>query len=201
MALVHPRMADIEAAVAAATGFPMKEVAITARRMREGDQLTRETRSPRSWRSTPLDAARIAAALMTGVGPIHAPAAVKAMEAVKLEPKDALDVRNRLDIPQPLRSGIVRRPNIVGAIEAMITHVASPHDLRHGGLFEFSSVTYDFRENTGEAWLRWVTLENVIGPKEAHLFYFGPSRRDVGLSARYTLKFPAICQIAQLFRE
>lgn len=192
-------MADIEATVAVACGVPQREVAIVARRLREKDLLTRETRSPRSWRSTPRDAAHIAAALMTGVGPIHAPAAVVEMASVVLQPDDVRGVRNS-DIPQPLRSAIARRPHIVSAIEGMITYMASADHLLYGGLRQWSAVNYDFRENMGDVWLYWVTMEDRFSEKSVHLIYSGPARREVGLSARYTLKFEAICQIAQVFR-
>ena len=61
------RAADIIAAVATSLNLPVSEVSWLARYLREQDLFVRETKSPRSWKAGPRDAAALFAAAMTGV--------------------------------------------------------------------------------------------------------------------------------------
>lgn len=200
----HPRMADIEAAVAVGCGIPARDVAMFARRLREMDLLTRETRSRRSWRSNPTDAARIVAALMTGVGPIRAPDAVVRMEGMILAKPHKIRVRE-LDLPGTLQADLLRTPaTFVGAISALIAHVAHGHGIDRGGLIEGTAAEHHPNEHFGCIYLRWHS-PSIPGPAEGRLIelhYQSPTWgcRDVGLSSIYRLSLGAICQIASVFR-
>lgn len=60
------RAADIIAAVATSLNLPVAEVTQHGRYLREWDLFVRETKSPRSWRAGPADAAALFAAALTG---------------------------------------------------------------------------------------------------------------------------------------
>ncbi|WP_159712941.1 hypothetical protein [Geminicoccus flavidas] len=72
------------AAAVDALGADEKYVAQVARGLRERDLFIRETKSPRSWRPSPQDAARLIAAVMTGCPAMHAADRLEALLGARM---------------------------------------------------------------------------------------------------------------------
>lgn len=90
-----PRAAELIQAYADALGLDEAHVALTARRLRENDLFIAETKSPRSWRLSPLDAASLLIALLSS------PESLKAARHVMLAAEMEL-TSQRLEVARKL---------------------------------------------------------------------------------------------------
>lgn len=193
-------MADVEAAIATACGMPAKEVSYFSRRLREHDLVIRETRSPRSWRSGPHDAAVLVAALMSRAPTgLAAPAAVVAMQTATLSAPHAKAIREKFSFLPELQGALLDARTFVGGMAAVITHVRESLAGTSGGYLVRAYFDYSPIENRGIIGLVWrtalATAETVT-----ELEYQGRGTRIAGLTSRFRLHHAAIIAIAELFR-
>lgn len=169
------RATELISQVASATGLTYEEVWRHARYLREDDLFVRETKSPKSWRVGPRDAAHLLGSIISGEPAVRAAAAVRRMQDAQLDKDGTSTLENYFQwAPSELRSEFSHKRGFLDAIEGLVTFIGKVHSSISDD-FHNTIVRYETLCNRGD--IELTSIVDFSDPKPrikdrlAHLWY------------------------------
>lgn len=191
-----PRAIELIQVYAETLGFEDTHVALTARRLRENELFIAETKSPRSWRLSPLDAASLLVGLLSSQEALRAPRDVMLAAQMELLDKSLEHARETLEhhpklprwVAQIIEEGEV---TFLRAIEIIIFNaMADPNGFAKR--FEYSTIEICPSAQEASLYANATSLLATPFEPEINLKFFGDydasSRRDAHFLGRASWK-------------